>query len=276
MGWKQPIDTKLVYEKFDKDHLARDLFIHLLLRARGEDMEKPGMYKGKPYKLKRGQVLYGRNSYGELLRASPSGTDKALMRIQDVFSEVTCKRDKNYSIVTLINYDSWVDMSDMQSNKQVTSKKQASDTNKNVKNDKNEKNINTEENFSKEKFEQSSLKEKKEIVPFKNQEVPTKKKKKNTEEEKELNKSVNLILDKFNTNRLNDWLYKNMNQRESAKYLLRRIGLEKLSKSVDIALSLIGTQYAPQITTPEQLKYKFNDLLAYWKKQNANQGLVEI
>lgn len=140
MGWKQPIDTD-VLSWFGDDHLARDLFIHLLLRARNEDMEKPAMYQGKLYQLKRGQVIFGRNEFSKRLRASPSGTSKALLRIAKVWCKVTCEVSKNYTVITILNYDDLV-LGNKQKNKQVTSKPRKSDTNQNVdKSGKSEKNV---------------------------------------------------------------------------------------------------------------------------------------
>ena len=143
MHWKQPIDTD-IYNWFEDDYLAMNLFIHLLLRARNEDMESPKMYKNKTYQLKRGQVLYGRNKFSEYVSSSPSGTDRALLRLSKVYSKVTSKRSTNYTIVTIQNYDELVafEQADEQvKNKRRTSKEQVKNTNKNVKKEKKEKNV---------------------------------------------------------------------------------------------------------------------------------------
>lgn len=142
MSWKQPIDTD-VYRWFGDDHLARDLFIHLLLRARNKDMEHSEHYKKKPYQLKRGQVIFGRNEFAKLLRGTGSGTYKALHRLSSVYSKVTSKSNSDYTVITILNFDELVCMEQpkkQQSNKQVTSKEQAGNTNKNVKKEKIVKN----------------------------------------------------------------------------------------------------------------------------------------
>ena len=134
MSWKQIIPTS-VYEDFGNDYAAMNIYIHGLLRARSEDMQKPEYYKGKPYILKRGQFIYGRNEFAKYVNMSPSGTDKALMRIQEVTSKITIERTKDYSIITILNYDE-VTSIETKSNKRVASKWQASDTNQHDKHDK--------------------------------------------------------------------------------------------------------------------------------------------
>jgi len=142
LGWKQPIDLQ-VYVWFGDDHLARDLFIHLLLRAKNKDMENPEHFKGKPFLLKRGQTIFGRNEYAEKLRCSPSGTRNALVRLEKVYSKVTSKSNTDFTVITILNYDDLVCMEQANKqagDKQVTSKGQAKDTNKSVKSDKSDKN----------------------------------------------------------------------------------------------------------------------------------------
>jgi len=134
MGWKQPIDTD-VYLWFGDDHLARDLFIHLLLKARNNDMEFPEHYKGKPFLLKRGQVIFGQNEYGRKLRCSPIGAYKALKRLEKVLSRVISKPTPDYTIITILNFDDIVGMEyakEQAGNKQVISELYAGNTNKTV------------------------------------------------------------------------------------------------------------------------------------------------
>lgn len=129
MKWKQPIDTG-IYEEFGDDTAAMNLFIHLLLRSQNEDMTQPLIYKGKPYQLQRGQTIFGRNEYAKLINLSPSGTRRALQRLEKVYSKVTSKSDENFTIVNILNYNAIIQM-DKQSNKRVPSKKQRSNTPKN-------------------------------------------------------------------------------------------------------------------------------------------------
>jgi len=137
MSWKQPIPTD-IYDIFGDDHLARDLYIHLLLRSQNSDMEHPKHYKGKPYQLKRGQAIFGRNEYSKLLRCSGSGLRHALDRLEKRYSRVTSKPSPDHTVITILDYDFIIEM-DKQKTKQRPSKGQAKDTLKSVKSDKSDK-----------------------------------------------------------------------------------------------------------------------------------------
>ncbi len=137
MSWKQPVDTGIL-EWFENDYLCRDLFLLLFLRARNADMTVPEYYQRKPYLLKKGQVIFGRNKYAKELRCSPSCTDRALKRLQIVTCKVTCIRSKDYTVVTILDYDSLIKMNKQKSKKR-TSSEQAVNTNKSVESVESEK-----------------------------------------------------------------------------------------------------------------------------------------
>lgn len=111
MYWKTPISSR-IFEAFGDDHLARDLFLHLYIRARNKDMIAPGFYEGKPYLLKRGQVIFGKKKYSENLRCAPNTAIYALKRISERQDEhqIKINSNNNYTIVTLIHYDSLISM----------------------------------------------------------------------------------------------------------------------------------------------------------------------
>ena len=50
LGWKTPIPIE-IYDWFVGDPIARDLCIHILLKARREDMKFPLFHKNKPFQL---------------------------------------------------------------------------------------------------------------------------------------------------------------------------------------------------------------------------------
>jgi len=132
MGWKQPIPTDLEKD-FGDDKIAYMLFLLLLVRARNEDTVIK--WGGKFIKLKRGQSLFGRNSFCRYFGLSPSGIEKVLKRLEKVTGKVTSERTTSFTIVTIKNYDEITSMSQAKSqasNKRVTSEYQASNTNKNV------------------------------------------------------------------------------------------------------------------------------------------------
>jgi len=65
--------------------------------------------------------------------------------------------------------------------------------------------------------------------------------------------------------------YANKASRSSAKWLIDKYGLDKTIKTAQYACSLYGVQYAPQITTPYQLKEKLSALKGYYDSQHNKQ-----
>lgn len=104
MTWKVPIPQD-VYEWFGDDHLAANLFVRLLILARTTDMEKPSFYNKRPYQLKRGQVLFGRNAWARFLGASPMGASNALERVSRVSPVLATKVAGQFTIVSVQKYD---------------------------------------------------------------------------------------------------------------------------------------------------------------------------
>lgn len=66
--------------------------------------------------------------------------------------------------------------------------------------------------------------------------------------------------------------YAHKGNRNDAKWLIDRYGLEKVSNAAKYAISVQGKPYAPTINTPSQLKVKMADLMAYKNKQENNQA----
>ncbi len=89
-------------------------------------------------------------------------------------------------------------------------------------------------------------------------------------------------------NQLFDIFYKTVNpninyghkgNRNDAKWLIDKYGLEKTINAAKFAISIQGKQYAPTINTPSQLKNKMADLVAYQQREqskltNQKKGLV--
>jgi len=61
----------------------------------------------------------------------------------------------------------------------------------------------------------------------------------------------------------------NKTQREAAKWLIHKFGLEKTIKFTKYSCSIQGKKYAPIITTPYQLKEKIANLKIYYEQNNA-------
>lgn len=145
MNWKQPIPTDLD-QIFGKDKRAKQMYKELIYCACNTD----GIFtdsRGKQTPIQRGQVVYGRHKFAEELGWDDKTTDRSLIRVQDVYSLVTMQRTKNFTIVSIKNYDEITGMT-MQMTKQRPSNDQAMTTSKNVKSVKKEKNNTCEEILS--------------------------------------------------------------------------------------------------------------------------------
>jgi len=139
--WKQPVPTN-IFEAFGNANLQRDLFIHLYLHTRNKDMEEEEYYKGKPYKLRAGQSLFGKEKYSKRLRCSGTTAYNALVKLSERQDEYQIERypSRDYTVISIIYYDklkNLTDQSEQRLKQQKNSRRTADDTNKNVKNENN-------------------------------------------------------------------------------------------------------------------------------------------
>jgi hypothetical protein len=87
-----------------KDHACFLLFFDLLADAEW----KPGasvFFKGKEIKLQRGQLTRGRNQLAQSTGLPPSTVRNALKRLQSKWQIVDIKKDSQYSLITISNYN---------------------------------------------------------------------------------------------------------------------------------------------------------------------------
>ena len=150
MNWKQPIDFARIREKTGSDKLASTLFILILAKARNA----PGIvtFCDKIVELKRGQTIYGRNKWQPFFGTTSAATiDRALKRLEKLHNLVNSRRGHAFTIVTVINYDSWVGFGQpngQEMNNRRSTGEQLVNTNKSVKNvksvKKNDKDIDTQ------------------------------------------------------------------------------------------------------------------------------------
>lgn len=78
-------------------------------------------------------------------------------------------------------------------------------------------------------------------------------------------KDINFFIDKFY--KINKMVnFSNKTQRKAIEDLLKKMGEDKLEKTIDYALSLLDTPYAPTITTPLELKNKLLALMSFYQK----------
>ena len=90
------------------------------------------------------------------------------------------------------------------------------------------------------------------------------------------NKEVNIIITLFR-NSINPTInYGNTTSRHATDDLIKRMGIDKLTRVVKYAVSVQGQDYAPTITTPYQLKEKLAALLIYYKKNNKQREVIKI
>lgn len=94
-----------------------------------------------------------------------------------------------------------------------------------------------------------------------------------TLEVQEKNKSISLIIEKFK--KINPSLnYNNTTQRKACESLINyfKEDNEKLLKIVDYAVSVLGKEYAPEITSPLILQKKLPNLIAFYKKEESKKS----
>jgi len=65
-------------------------------------------------------------------------------------------------------------------------------------------------------------------------------------------------------------IYDNTTQRKAVSDLIGKFGVEKTWAAAQYAVSILGKKYAPQITTPCQLRDNFARLVAYKKQEGDN------
>ena len=136
-GWIKLHRKFLTWEWYQDANTLR-VFLHLILKANHKD----GKWQGVD--VQAGQLLTGRLKLAQELNLSERQIRTSLNRLKST-NEVTIKTTKQYSIITLNNWDAY-QQNDQQSDQQATNKRPTNDqqttTNKNdkkYKNDKNEK-----------------------------------------------------------------------------------------------------------------------------------------
>lgn len=111
------------------------VWIWCLLKANHKEMSlsvKTG--KGNTViKIKRGQFVYGRHSASRALEM-PSSTVRNIIALLVRWQNLDIKKDTHYSIITVLNYDSYQDIDTYRRTGKRTGKGQPKDTNNNDKN----------------------------------------------------------------------------------------------------------------------------------------------
>lgn len=107
------IYRKMLEWEWYKEENAKNLFIHCLLKANWKD----GRFQG--YDVPRGSFVTGRRQLSQELNISEQSIRTALKRLKST-NEITIKTTKNFSIITIVNYEKYQDVN-QETNQQLTS-----------------------------------------------------------------------------------------------------------------------------------------------------------
>ena len=136
-SWKQPIPVEIPSLKGDL--FAITVFQKLLIRCSNNPRTT---YVGDiPIELLRGQCIVGRNELAKcfgLKQKESSRIRRILNKLQNTAKLITKRKSLNCSIVTILNYDDWVGMTE-QTTKRTPNVDQTTATNKKAKSEKNKK-----------------------------------------------------------------------------------------------------------------------------------------
>ena len=133
------LHRKLLQWGWYKDHVVKDLFLHLLLTANFEDTEWQGIT------LHPGDLVTSYKSLSDDLGFSEQQIRTALKKLKTT-QEITCKSTNKYTVVTVVNWGNYqfVDYYvNTQSNIPITNEQQTN--NKQITTDKEYKNIRNKE-----------------------------------------------------------------------------------------------------------------------------------
>lgn len=205
------------------------LFIHLLLSANHQ--RKKILRKGQEEWIERGQLKTGRNLLS-LETGIPPGSIWRMIDSLRRLGILSIKSSNKYSIITIIKYNDY-QLSVKNMSSKISYKRATGE--QQVSTNNNDNNINNE------------------IINHSAQGAD------------ETNQLFKIFYDTINPN-IN---YAHKGNRDAAKWLINKYGLEKVLNAAKFAISVQGKPYAPTINTPSQLKIKMADLVAYQQKEQT-------
>ena len=71
-------------------------------------------------------------------------------------------------------------------------------------------------------------------------------------------------------------IYSNKTQRSALERMVKKHGIEKVTKVIQALPEVINKPYSPRITTPYVLEQKLGDLIAFMKQERSKQGESNI
>ena len=136
------LHRQLISSRVWKNEGLLKVWLWCLLKANHKD-KWVSMKSGKSIievECKRGQFIFGRDSAAKELQMSPSTIRNRMTKLKNM-QNVDIKADRQYSIITIINYDTYQETNkkeDSKEDNQRTGKGQPKDTTNNVNNDNND------------------------------------------------------------------------------------------------------------------------------------------
>lgn len=106
------LHSKLLNWEWYKDQNTKDLFIHCLLKANWKDNKFQGM------KVPRGSFVTSRRTLSEEINISEQSVRTSLKRLKSTH-EITIKATKQFSIITVVNYEKYQEKN-QEPNQQLT------------------------------------------------------------------------------------------------------------------------------------------------------------
>jgi uncharacterized protein YqgV (UPF0045/DUF77 family) len=149
MSWKQPIPIDFDAD-FGSDYISRDLYLWLLMKSANRDGFFTDEKTKRTFAIKRGQVVFGRNKWAEIIRTSPATVERALHKLSEIYQKVSYSAYQGFTVVSIKNYDEITDMSDSRASGErvvSTSKSVKSVKKRNIKEKKNPINTKLESEF---------------------------------------------------------------------------------------------------------------------------------
>ncbi len=128
-GWVK-LHRKLLETSFYKHSPTVHLFIHLLISANKQEQEF--LFNKKIIKIEAGQLVTGRKILSEKTGISTQSIRTALVNLK-VTNTITIKTTTKFSIITVLNWNEYQEVTNKLTNQQPTTNQQLT-TNKNIEN----------------------------------------------------------------------------------------------------------------------------------------------
>ena len=220
------------------------VWMYLLLNATHSECDV--IFEGKRITLRPGQLTCGANQIAKQMGVTRSSVERALGRFK-VEEMVEVQTSNKCSLISVKNWSLYQCPEEV-AEEQTRNKRGASEEQVNTKQEGD--NVDNEKNVKK-------------PIPATSEDVA---------DTKEVNEVLSAFQMKLNPN----IKYGNKTQRQAARELLKKLGRDKLLRTIDYVEKISAEQFAPTITTPYQLQEKMAQLTAYFNKNSAPKNTIAI